>query len=172
MSNMKTGLCDWGLASFDRKCQIYPIPGPLSICAPEVIIGAQLGAPADVWNLGVTIVEIMERRLLFSGSPQKPKSVEERDERDSKPRFQKRERHYILEQHLHEIVDVFGEFRRGLLEMGYKPFVERVFTGDGRIKVGKPREHETLEKSIQSVHGKDKGELRGNAERNDEGSFE
>ncbi|KXJ87522.1 kinase-like domain-containing protein [Microdochium bolleyi] len=114
-------LGDWGVSRWAdsepglRKAVIQPV----ALRSPEVLIGAVWDVNTDFWNLGAVIYEVFRAIRLFSGSAP-PKGD------------------YAREEHIAEIVDLFGPFPKALLEKGDQEFVAKVFDEDGRVRDAAP----------------------------------
>ncbi|OBT69953.1 hypothetical protein VE03_00494 [Pseudogymnoascus sp. 23342-1-I1] len=81
---------------------------------PEVLIGAPWDASADLWNLGAVVLEIFRAIHMFSGE---------------NPPGQ-----YKLENHLAEIVQLFGPFPKALLDKADEDIVGAVFDDKGEVR--------------------------------------
>ncbi|KAI9375120.1 kinase-like domain-containing protein [Aspergillus egyptiacus] len=118
-------LGDWGVASWKDR-HLAELIQPIALRAPEVLIGALWDHTTDLWNLGAVLLEVLCAVRMFSG--QVPPV-----------------RRYDVRMHLHEIVDLFGTFPRGLLERGDDEFVKEHFDDEGRMKGPEPLRRRPLE---------------------------
>ncbi|PGG99297.1 CMGC/SRPK protein kinase [Helicocarpus griseus UAMH5409] len=92
-------IIDFGAAKWRGKNQTYQIQ-PVSLRAPEVIIGAPWDTGVDIWTLGCLIVEFVQGIVLFLGEASKDGTWTVDDDR------------------LAKIIEVFGPFPPELLERG------------------------------------------------------
>ncbi|KAF4509999.1 hypothetical protein G6O67_001928 [Ophiocordyceps sinensis] len=106
-------LGDWGVSSWADH-HLAEIIQPVALRAPEVLIGAAWDATADLWNLGAVVLELFRAVRMFSGEC---------------PRG-----HYKLEQHLAEMVHLFGPFPSALLGKANQDIVQGIFDHQGNVK--------------------------------------
>ncbi|KFY19848.1 hypothetical protein V491_04168 [Pseudogymnoascus sp. VKM F-3775] len=105
-------LRDWGVASWADN-RLTEIIQPVALPTPEVLIGAPWGAAADLWNLGAVVLEMFRAIRMFSGEyPQG---------------------HYKLEQHLAEIVHLYGPFPKALLDKPNQDITRAIFDNQGKV---------------------------------------
>ena len=80
-----------------------------------MLIGAPWDKTTDWWNLGALLLELYRAVRMFDG----------RVPPDG---------HYVLKEHVAEIVDLFGPFPKELLEKGNPDVVRSIFDDEGRPK--------------------------------------
>ncbi|TGJ78567.1 hypothetical protein E0Z10_g10195 [Xylaria hypoxylon] len=107
-------LGDWGVSSWTSKHLTENIQ-PLTLRAPEVLIGAPWDASTDIWNLGALLLELYRAMRMFDG----------RVPPDG---------HYELSEHLAQIVDLFGPFPQTLMKKGNQEIVRDMFDKEGKVK--------------------------------------
>jgi serine/threonine-protein kinase SRPK3 len=143
LCGLNIALSDWGVSSWVDNHLLTTIQ-PELLRAPEVIIGAPWGPPADIWNLGAITVELLERQTLFNGSS----AIDGYE--------------YATPQHLWEMTDLLGPFPKTLLEKGRPEIVGRLFTTDepgfkdGTVKGANPYERAPFDDWITCVDGDDR----------------
>ncbi|KAK8029255.1 hypothetical protein PG991_006311 [Apiospora marii] len=107
-------LGDWGFSCWTdyHLCEVIQ---PVTLRAPEVLLGAGWGPAADVWSVGATVLEMYRDVRMFIGltAPDGP---------------------YKLGQHLAEIEHLLGPFPKALLDKGDQGRVGRIFDKDGKVK--------------------------------------
>ncbi|KAI0406774.1 kinase-like domain-containing protein [Xylaria palmicola] len=109
----EVALADWGVSSWTDEHLTENIQ-PIALRSPEVLIKAPWGVETDFWNLGAVLLEVFRAVRMFSG--QVPPDGQ-----------------YDPEQHLAEIVDLFGPLPKALLEQGDQELVRRIFDDEGRV---------------------------------------
>lgn len=105
-------LSDWGVASFTDR-HLSELIQPTLLRAPEVILEAPWGCPADIWNLGALIPELFYRQHMFSGA----------DSTGS----------YLTKTHLAEIEALLGPFPANLLAQVNQTTKDEFFNPDGSV---------------------------------------
>ncbi|KAF2963137.1 hypothetical protein GQX73_g10423 [Xylaria multiplex] len=114
INDFEFALGDWGVASWTDKHLSNRIQ-PVTLRAPEVLIGAPWDASTDVWNLGALLLELYRSVCLFDGR--------------GPPDW-----NYGVRHHLAEIEEYFGPFPKAFLERGNQEIVQEMFDEEGRIK--------------------------------------
>ncbi|KAJ9602681.1 hypothetical protein H2200_012875 [Cladophialophora chaetospira] len=113
--DVQISLGDWGAASWvDRH--LTKLIQPVTLRAPEVLIEAEWDYTTDLWNLGAVIFEVFRNVRLFNG--------------ERTPSFRSG---YDLQEHLRQIIDVFGPFPRQFLEQGSPNVVGELFNAEGTV---------------------------------------
>jgi serine/threonine-protein kinase SRPK3 len=107
-------LGDWGVSSWITRHLGEHIQ-PVALRAPEVLIKAPWDESTDWWNLGAVIFELYCAVRMFDGRVPP-------------------DRHYEVQEHIAEIVDLFGPFPKELLELGNQDLVQKIFYEDGKLK--------------------------------------
>lgn len=118
ITGFDVALGDWGVSTWADRHLSENIQ-PVTLRAPEVLIGAPWDEKADIWNLGAIVLEVYRNVRMFSG----------RVPPDG---------HYEVRQHLAEIVDFFGPFPQELLQRGNQLLVKEFFDEEGRVKAARP----------------------------------
>jgi serine/threonine-protein kinase SRPK3 len=137
MLTLNIVLCDWGVSSWSDK-HLSELIQPVLLRAPEIIIGASWGPPADIWNLGAVLLELLDNVRMFDGRPTQTEGT------------------YQTKHHLEEMVALFGRFPPSFLARGNQSIVGEYFNDDGNLRDPIPREPALLENWIGSLQGKDK----------------
>ena len=90
LKKMYPKITDFGLAQFaDRSNQLLHPIQPDHCHAPEVLLGTSWSYPADIWNFGIMVWDLLAGRKLFQG-----------DVSSTKP--------YSPAQHLAEMIAILG----------------------------------------------------------------
>ncbi|KAH6900574.1 kinase-like domain-containing protein [Thelonectria olida] len=114
-------LGDWGLACFEGKHRTQIIQS-IPCRAPEVLLGERWDKSTDLWNLGCAVYEAWASESLFKGRVL-PST------------------RYDLQQHLYEIVQLFGSFPYDLRCRADWNIVSEYFEPCGYVK-DRPRRRE------------------------------
>ncbi|KAJ5710049.1 hypothetical protein N7493_009641 [Penicillium malachiteum] len=140
MMTLNVALCDWGTASWVDN-HLTEVIQPILLRAPEVILEAPWGPPADIWNLGVVLIEVLDAVRLFDGRATQTGGV------------------FQIKHHLEEMVALFGPFPPRLLAQGNRKIIAEYFDGQGNIHDPVPRPIALLENWIESLTGTNKEEF-------------
>ncbi|KAK9235405.1 kinase-like domain-containing protein [Lipomyces kononenkoae] len=140
LMTLNIALCDWGSASWSHN-HLTEVIQPVLLRAPEVIIGAPWCPPADIWNLGTVLLEVLDAVRMFDGRAAQTGGV------------------YKIKHHIEEMVALFGPFPARLLAQGNQKLVAEYFDERGKIRDPIPRPKALLENWIESLTGDDKREL-------------
>ncbi|KAF3481876.1 serine protein kinase Sky1 [Arthroderma uncinatum] len=111
-SNTGIFLADFGTASWADK-HLTELIQPRCLRAPEVLLEAKWDSSTDIWNAGCVIYELMEGKILFDGRPSADGS-------------------YAPEHHLSQMMALFGQFPKGLLDKGNAS--KKYFDSEGNLK--------------------------------------
>jgi serine/threonine-protein kinase SRPK3 len=128
MLDFDIALGDWGVASWTH-CHLTELIQPVSLHAPEVLIGAAWGPETDLWNLSSVVVEVFRAIRRFTGRRS-----------SSAP--------YELHEHIRQIVHQFGPFPRRLLDRGDPDVVRAIFDAEGRVRDAPPLQAPPLDSDV------------------------
>lgn len=84
--------------------------------APEVILGAPWGPPADIWSPGAVLLEVLDAVRMFDGRTKESGGV------------------YQTKHHLEEMEDLFGPFPSHLLAQSDQMIVAEYFDEHGKVR--------------------------------------
>ena len=114
---------------------------PVLLRAPEVILGSPWGPPADVWNLGAVLLEVLDAVRMFDGRARETGGV------------------YQTKHHLEEMEALFGPFPSHVLAQGDQAIVAEYFDEHEKVRDPVPRPTPVLGNWIEGLHGDDKKEF-------------
>ncbi|KAJ5724073.1 hypothetical protein N7488_002108 [Penicillium malachiteum] len=137
---LNVALYDWSTASWADN-HLAEVIQPILLRAPEVILEAPWGPPADIWNLGAVLIEVLDAVRLFDGRATETGGV------------------FQTKHHLEEMVALFGPFPPRLLAQGNPKVLAEYFDNQGNIRDPVPRPIAFLENWIESLTGTDKEEF-------------
>ena len=133
-------LCDWGSASWVDKHLTEPIQ-PVLLRAPEVILGGPWGPPADIWNLGAVLLEVLDAVQMFDGRASETGGI------------------YQTKHHLEDMEALFRPFPSQLLVQDDQTIVAEYFDEHGKVRDPVTRPTSILENWIEGLHDDDKSLL-------------
>ncbi|CEJ92769.1 hypothetical protein VHEMI08399 [[Torrubiella] hemipterigena] len=97
ITHPKVRIVDFGVASWRTK-HLGDLIQPQALRAPEVTIGAPWDTGVDIWSLGCILVELIQRIVLFTGTPSARGTWTAEDD------------------HLAQIIEVIGPFPTSFLQ--------------------------------------------------------
>lgn len=140
LNTLDIALCDWGSASWVDK-HLTELIQPVLLRAPEVILGAPWGPPADIWNLGAVLLEVLDAVRMFDGRTRESGGI------------------YQTKHHLEEMESLFGPFPSHILAQSDPTIVAEYFDEHGKVRDPVPRPTPILKNWIEGLHGDDKKEF-------------
>lgn len=109
--------------------------------APEVILGGPWGPPADIWNLGAVLLEVLDAVQMFDGRASETGGI------------------YQTKHHLEDMEALFRPFPSQLLVQDDQTIVAEYFDEHGKVRDPVTRPTSILENWIEGLHDDDKKEF-------------